>query len=74
MKLPFGDAVAAVEQVARETAGNHSSMLQDVRRGAQTEIDAISGAVVHAGEKMGVPVPVNRAMWQLLGAYASNLR
>lgn len=66
--LPFPDPVAAAEEVARRTASNHSSMLQDVLRGAQTEIDAICGAIVRAGEKHGVPAPVNWACWKLVRA------
>lgn len=66
--LPFDDAVTVVEIVARQTAANHSSMLQDRQRGVQTEVDAICGAVVRAGEQAGVPTPVNRVMWQLLKA------
>jgi 2-dehydropantoate 2-reductase len=50
--------------VARRTADNRSSMLQDVLRGAETEIDAISGAVVREGRRLGVPTPVNAAMWE----------
>ena len=34
-------------------------MLQDILRGAPTEIDAINGAVVRAGQRLGVPTPVN---------------
>ena len=66
--LPFADAVTAAEAVALQTAANHSSMLQDVRRGARTEIDSICGAVVLAGERVGVPTPLNRVMWQMVGA------
>jgi 2-dehydropantoate 2-reductase len=43
-------------------------MLQDVQRGAPTEIDAICGAIARAGEKLGVPVPVNRTFWMLVRA------
>ena len=67
--LPFSDPVLAVEEVARQTAGNHSSMFQDVKRGAQTEIDAICGGIVRTGESCGVPTPVNRLMWQLVSAF-----
>jgi len=66
--LTFADAAAAAEDVARRTAANFSSMLQDVRRGAHTEIDAICGAVVQAGEDVGVPTPVNVTMWKLVTA------
>ena len=68
ISLPFADPVSAVESVALRTAANHSSMLQDVQRGAQTEIDAICGAVVSTGEQVGIATSVNRVMWQLLGA------
>ncbi len=59
---------AAVEAVARRTAANRSSMLQDLQRGAPTEIDAICGAIVRAGEQTGVPTPVNLLVWQLVKA------
>jgi len=68
IRLPFADAAAAAEEVARKTAANHSSMLQDVGRGAPTEIDAICGAIARAGERLGVPTPYNRACWQLIHA------
>ena len=64
--LPFRDPVAFVEDVARKTAANHSSMLQDIQRGAPTEIDAICGAVVRAGGRHHIPTPVNYACWQLV--------
>ncbi len=66
--LPFSDVTETVELVARRTGENHSSMLQDVRRGAPTEIDAICGAIASAGEKAGVETPVNRLLWQLIKA------
>ena len=68
IQLPFVDPVDAAENVARKTSANTSSMLQDVLRGAPTEIDAICGAVVNAGEKNGIETPVNRMCWQLVKA------
>lgn len=68
VKLPFADPVAAVEDVARRTAANRSSMLQDVERGAPAEIDSICGAVTRAAQERGVPAPVNWTMWQLVNA------
>jgi len=66
--LPFEDAVRAAEEVARKTAANHSSMFQDIRRGAPTEIDAICGVITKTGEKIGVSTPVNRVCWHLTRA------
>jgi len=66
LHLPFDDVSAAVEAVARRTSRNHSSMLQDVRRGAPTEIEAINGAVVRVGDQVGVPTPVNEILYLLV--------
>ena len=71
VKLPFENPIEAAETVARKTALNHSSMFQDVRRGAPTEIVAICGAVTRTGELHGVPTPVNRVCWQLVQAMAT---
>jgi len=68
VSLPFDDPALAARDVARRTAGNHSSMLQDVNRGAPTEIDAICGAVVRAGGELGVPTPINRTFLLLVRA------
>ena len=66
--LPYQDPQGAVEEVVRLTASNRSSMLQDIQRGAPTEIDAICGAIVRAGERTGVATPLNRTLWQLVRA------
>jgi 2-dehydropantoate 2-reductase len=68
--LPYSDPAAAAEAVARRTAANRSSMLQDMQRHAPTEIDAICGAIVQAGEQVNVPTPLNRALLYLVKALA----
>jgi 2-dehydropantoate 2-reductase len=68
IRLPYRDATAQAEDVARRTAANRSSMLPDISRGAPTEVDAINGAVADAGERLRVPVPVNRTLWRLVRA------
>lgn len=67
-RLSFEDAGAYAAEVARRSAGNFSSMLQDVRRGSETEIDAINGAVAREAARVGVPAPVNFTLWQLVRA------
>lgn len=71
VKLPFPDPIAAAENVARRTASNLSSMLQDIQRGAPTEIDAICGAVVKIAQKHEMNAPANWACWKLVRAIAS---
>ncbi|GAB4544794.1 MAG: 2-dehydropantoate 2-reductase [Anaerolineales bacterium] len=68
VNLPFSNPVSAAEDVARRTAANHSSMYQDVRRGAPTEIDSICGAVTQRGLRHGVDTPYNRACWRMVSA------
>jgi 2-dehydropantoate 2-reductase len=71
--LPYAPGVTAADQarwVAEHTKVNHSSMFQDILRGAPTEVDAINGAVAQAGERLGVPVAVNATLWRLVRALA----
>jgi 2-dehydropantoate 2-reductase len=50
-----------------EVAYDHkASMLQDVLASRQTEIDWLNGGIVRFGEQMGVPTPMNRAIWALV--------
>jgi 2-dehydropantoate 2-reductase len=68
--LPSGDPGAAARRVASATAKNVSSMLQDVRRGVVTEIDALSGAVAREGLRLGVAAPVSEALALAVSALA----
>lgn len=72
IKLPYSDPASAAEHVALRTAQNTSSMLQDIRRGAPTEVDQISGAVVRLGSQVGIPTPFNRVLWLLVKTVQSH--
>jgi len=50
------------ERIARATASNRSSMLQDLDRGRPTEIDAISGEILRAAARHGLELPATRAI------------
>ncbi|GIV90296.1 MAG: 2-dehydropantoate 2-reductase [Chloroflexus sp.] len=66
--LSLTDPVAETLAVAQATAVNYSSMLQDVLRGAPTEIDTINGAIVREGARLGVPTPCNAMLCELVAA------
>jgi 2-dehydropantoate 2-reductase len=53
------DPLQAALAVCKKTATNISSMLQDRKRQQQTEIDAINGAVIREGKRMGIATPFN---------------
>ncbi len=50
--------------VGAEKVGAHkTSMLQDVEAGRPMELEAIVGAVVELGERLGVPMPATRTVY-----------
>lgn len=51
-----------------------TSMLQSLEQGLPTEIDFINGSVVRAGERAGVPTPVNRTIVALMKGVEVGLR
>ncbi len=74
--VPWPDASAYLEEFYRQmvptTAGHHASMLQDIRNGRKTEIDALNGAIVVRARELGVEVPYNEVVCQLLKAKEMN--
>jgi len=66
IKLIYDDPLAKVEAVCEATATNVSSMLQDILRKKQTEIDFINGVIVRLGQELGIPVPVNSILVDLV--------
>lgn len=66
IRLETEDAVGHARLVAKKTGANRSSMLQDVSAKRQTEISVINGAVAADGKKLGVPVPVNTVLTNLV--------
>ncbi len=62
--FPFSEeeAIGDFERVARTTAENRSSMLQDLDRGRPTEIDAISGEILRIASEHGLDLPATRAI------------
>jgi 2-dehydropantoate 2-reductase len=54
-------------QVSVTDHANHeASMLQDVKAGRRTEIDAINGAIVEAARAAGVAAPLTETLWRLV--------
>jgi 2-dehydropantoate 2-reductase len=61
-----GDPRQLVQKGANAPGKHRASMLQDVFAKRPTEVDFMNGAIVQAGEKAGVPTPLNEALWQLI--------
>ncbi|MCB2088722.1 MAG: 2-dehydropantoate 2-reductase [Sphingomonadaceae bacterium] len=59
------EPIHALTLVSMTDHANHeASMLQDVKHGRPTEVDAINGAIVRAGEPAGSPCPVTKTLWR----------
>ena len=54
--------------IAKRTASNRASMLQDLERHRRTEIEAITGVIVRAADRHRIPVPHNRMLYALVRA------
>lgn len=60
--------------VARRTAANRASMLQDLDQGRRTEVEAITGALLTAAKRHGIPAPRNALLYALVRAREESRR
>lgn len=63
------DAKAAFDgamKIASQMSGALSSTGQDLLRGKRTEIDSLNGYIARRGAQLGVPTPVNHALYTLV--------
>jgi 2-dehydropantoate 2-reductase len=64
--LEFEDAYGYVEELRKKAFQHIGSTTGDMHAMRMTEVDAMTGAVVRAGRKVGVPTPVNEAVTHLV--------
>jgi 2-dehydropantoate 2-reductase len=62
-------AIAGSFKIAEQMSGTRSSTAQDLARGKRTEIDSLNGYVARLGAQLGVPTPVNHALFTLVKLY-----
>jgi 2-dehydropantoate 2-reductase len=67
-RFPNDEASAMLATVLALSPTFGTSMYADCLGGRPLEVDALTGAIVAAGEALGVPTPVNRTMLALLRA------
>lgn len=64
--LQLDDAIAYMEELRRKAFDHVGSTTVDLQNRRPTEIDAMSGAVVREGQRVGIPTPVNQTMAELV--------
>ena len=67
-----GNPLEKVKAVLEITRENRCSMGQDFDNRRKTEIDAINGAVVREAERLGMPVPYNQMITDLVKVIEKN--
>lgn len=72
IKLIFDDPLAKVEAVCESTQSNLCSMLQDVLGKKRTEIDFINGVIVRLAQELGIDVPTNKFLLDLVKTIESS--
>ncbi len=71
--LDFTERWSAITGLLRRLAPNtKGSMLQDVENHRRTEIDVMCGAIIEAGQRLGIATPYNHAMLWLVKALEAN--
>lgn len=55
-----------VDELIPRTAAHLPSMLQDLKKGKRTDIDALNGAISRLGKELGVTTPVNDEITSLI--------
>jgi 2-dehydropantoate 2-reductase len=59
-------ALVGAYKIAEQMSATRSSTAQDMMRGKQTEIDSLNGYVARKGRELGVPTPLNHALYTLV--------
>lgn len=59
-------ALAGAYKIAEQMAATRSSTAQDMMRGKRTEIDSLNGFIARKGRELGVPTPLNHALYTLV--------
>ena len=59
-------ALAGAFKVAEQMSATRSSTAQDMARGKRTEIDSLNGYIARRAAELGVPAPVNHALYTLV--------
>lgn len=74
MDFDYDEKVAEVKAVCDKSPNGLTSIYADLRDGRRSEVDTISGSIVRAGVKAGVPTPSHRFLVGLIHAMENRSR
>ena len=64
MLMEERELLSALRQIASDTAGNVTSMLQDTRSGRETEIEFFNGTLISRAHERGLAVPEHERLYR----------
>lgn len=67
------EVIEEIKTVLRNAKGGYTSIYADVKNGARSEVDTISGSVVEAAHALGIPVPCHEMIVSLIHAMESKM-
>jgi 2-dehydropantoate 2-reductase len=68
MDFDAEEKIAEVKKVCENSPAGLTSIYSDLKNGRKSEVDTISGSVVRAGRKTGVPTPAHEFLVELIHA------
>ena len=74
IRLSDKDFVSLAFEIAEKTANNKNSMLQDILKGKNTEIDFLNGIIVEQAKDLGISVPINELLMNLIKGLELSLK
>lgn len=60
--------IADIETVLKNSSGGYTSIYADIKNGAKTEVDTISGYVISTAQRLGIPVPCHETVVAMIHA------
>lgn len=66
IQLSDKDFISLTFEIAKKTSENKNSMLQDVLKGKNTEIDFLNGIIVEYAKELEISVPINDLLTNLI--------
>jgi len=68
------DYITLTYEIAKKTAENKNSMLQDVLKGKNTEIGFLNGIIVDYAKELGISVPINDLLTKLIKGLEQSIK
>ena len=66
LNFDFDEVIGEIEKVLEGAKEGYTSIYADIKNGAKSEVDTISGSVVKEGKRLGIPVPAHEVIVGLI--------